>query len=57
MSTVLDQGNKIILANWPNDKCIICTVNNDIPIEIQSHPYVLVNRNVLCNCGIEACMP
>ena len=22
--------------------------------KIQSHPYVLVNRNVLCNCRIEA---
>ena len=51
---MLDRGNKIILANWPNDKHIICTINNDIPIEIPSHPYVLVNRNVLCNCGIEA---
>ena len=51
--TVLDGGNEIILANWPNDKQIICTINNDIPIEIPSHPYVLVNRSVLCNCGIE----
>ena len=53
-STVLDGGNKIILANWPNDKHIICTINNDIPTEIPSHPYVLVNRSVLCNCSIEA---
>ena len=54
MLTVLDGGNEIILANWPNDKHIICTINNDIPIEIPSHAYVLVNRSVLCNCGIEA---
>ena len=52
--TVLDGGNKIILANWPDDKHFICTVNNNIPIEIPSHPYVLVNRRVLCNCRIEA---
>ena len=52
--TVLDGGNEIILANWPNDKCIICSVNNDIPIRIPSHQYVIVNRSVLCNCGIEA---
>ena len=26
----------------------------DIPIKIPSHLYVLVNRSVLCNCGIEA---
>ena len=51
--TVLDGGNEIILANWPNDKHIICIINNDIPFKILSHPYVLVNRNVLCNCGIE----
>ena len=52
--TVLDGGDEIILANWPNDKHIICNVNNDIPVKIPSHPYVLVNRSVLCNCGIEA---
>ena len=44
----------IVLANWPNDKHIIYNVNNNIPIKIPSHPYVLVNRSVLCNCGIEA---
>ena len=52
--TVLNGGNEIILANWPNDKHIICTINNDILIKIPSHPYVLVNRSVLCNCGTEA---
>ena len=26
--TVLDGGNEIILANWPNDKHIICNINN-----------------------------
>ena len=52
--TVLDGGNEIILAKWPNDKHIICNINNDIPVRIPSHLYVLVNRSVLCNCGIEA---
>ena len=51
---VSDGGDEIVLANWPNDKHIICNVNNDIPVKIPSHPYVLVNRSVLCNCGIEA---
>ena len=51
---VLDAGDEIILANWPNDKHIICNINNDIPVKIPSHPYVLVNRSILCNCGIEA---
>ena len=52
--TVLDGGDEIVLANWPNDKHIICNVNNDIPVKIPSHPYVLLNRSVLFNCGIEA---
>ena len=51
--TVLDGGDEIILANWPNDKHIICNINNDIPVKIPSHPHVLVNRSILCNCGIE----
>ena len=51
---VLDGGDEIVLANWPNDKHIICNVNNDIPVKIPSHPYVLVNRSILCNCSIEA---
>ena len=41
-------------SSWPNDKHIICNMNNDIPVKIPSHPYVLVNRSVLCNCRIEA---
>ena len=54
MPAVLDGGNKIIPVNWPADKHIICSINNNIPIEILSHPYVLVNRSILCNCRIEA---
>ena len=52
--TVLDRGDEIILAKWPNDKHLICNINNDIPVKIPSHPYVLVNRSILCNCRIEA---
>ena len=36
--TVLDRGDEIILANWPNDKHIICNINNNIPVKIPSHP-------------------
>ena len=32
---------------------MICTINNDIPIKIPSHPYALENRSMFCNCGIE----
>ena len=52
--TILDGRNEIILANWPHDKYIICNINDNIPVKKPSYPYVLVNRSVMCNCGIEA---
>ena len=52
--SILDGGFEIILANWPSFKRIVCFTHNNIPIEIPSHPYVLLNRTVLCNCIIEA---
>ena len=51
---VLDGEHEIVLANWPNNKHVICNDNNNIPIKIPSHPYVFINRTVLCNCRIEA---
>ena len=50
----MDGGHQIILANWPSYKRIICTHNNNISVNIPSHPYVLLDRNILCNCNIEA---
>ena len=52
--SVLDGGRQIILANWPNYKRIICTYNNNIPVNIPSHIYVLLDQKILCNCDIEA---
>ena len=52
--SVLDGGHQIVLANWPIYKRIICTHNNNIPVNIPSHPYVHLDRNILCNCDIEA---
>ena len=52
--SVLDGGQQIILRNWPNYKRINCTYNNNIPVNIPSHPHVLLDRNILCNCDIEA---
>ena len=52
--SVLDGGYEIVLANWPSFKRIVCSTHNNIPIEIPSHLYVLLNRTVLCNCIIEA---
>ena len=52
--TILDGGFQIILANWPNYRKIMCLHNNNIPINIPGHPYILMNRSILCNCDIEA---
>ena len=41
--TVLDGGFQIILANWPNYRKIMCSHNNNIPINIPGHPYILMN--------------
>ena len=51
--SILDGGHEIVLANWPSFKRIVCSTHNNIPIEIPSHPYVLLNRMILCNCIIE----
>ena len=32
----------------------MCSHNNNIPINIPGHPYVLMNQSILCNCDIEA---
>ena len=47
--TVFDGRFQIILANWPNYRKIMCSHNNNILISIPGHPYVLMNRSILCN--------
>ena len=51
--TVLDGGFQIILANWPNYRKIMCSHNNNIPVNIPGHPYILMNQSILCG-NIEA---
>ena len=31
----------------------MCSHNNNILINIPSHPYVLMNRSILCNCDVK----
>ena len=52
--TALDGGFQIILSNWPSYREIMCSHNNNIPVNILGHPYVLMNQSILCNCDIEA---
>ena len=42
--SILDGGYEIVLANWPSFKRIVCPTHNNIPIEIPSHPYVLIKE-------------
>ena len=51
---VLDGGFQIILANWPSYRKIMCSHNNNIPVNIPGHPYVLMNQSILCHCDREA---
>ena len=51
---MLDGRQQIIMANWPSYRKIVCLHNNNIPINIPSHPYVLMNRSILCNFDLEA---
>ena len=51
---MLDGRQQIMLANWPSYKKIMCMHNNNIPINIPSYQYVLLNRSILCNCDLEA---
>ena len=51
--SVLDGGHEL-LANLPGYKKMVCSFNNNIPADIPSHPYVLLNRSILCNCNVEA---
>ena len=32
----------------------MCLINNDVPVNIPSYPYVLPKRSILCNCDIGA---
>ena len=52
--TILDGGFQIFLANQPSYRKIMCSHNNNFPINIPGHPYVLMNRSILCNCDVEA---
>ena len=51
--SIPDRGHKIVLANWPSFMQMVCSTHNNIPIEIPSHLYVLLNRTILCNCIME----
>ena len=44
---VLDGGDEIILANWPNDKHIICNINNDYSSKNSKSPLCFSKQKYL----------
>ena len=51
--SILDGGSNILLANMLSPKRLICTEDFPLFQPLPSHPYVLVNRSILCNCHLQ----
>ena len=51
--SILDGGSNILLANMLSPKRFICTKDSPMARPLPSHPYVLVNRSILCNCHLQ----
>ena len=52
--SVLDGGSHKLLANMLNHKRLVCSENLHMAQPIPNHPYVLVNRSILCNCHLQS---
>ena len=49
------QALRVLLHSRPTDGWhYICTHKNNIPVNIPSHPYLLLNRSILYSCDLEA---
>ena len=51
--SILDGGSNILLANMLSPKRLICMKDSPMAQPLPSHPYVLVNRSILCNCHLQ----
>ena len=49
---ILDGGDTIVLANIESPKDLKC--DDNFPLRLSQHSYVLLNRSVLCFCDIDA---
>ena len=52
--SILDGGLNILLANMLSSKRLICMEDFPMARPLPSHPYVLVNRSILCNYHLQA---
>ena len=51
--SILDGGSNILLANMLSPKRLICTKDAPMARPLPSHPYILVNMSILCNCHLQ----
>ena len=51
--SILDGGSNILLANMLSPKRLICTEDFPMAQPLPNHPYVLVNRSILCNYHLQ----
>ena len=51
--SILDGGSNILLANMLSPKRLLCMEDSPMAQPLPSHPYVLVNRSILCNCHLQ----
>ena len=51
--SILDGGSNILLANMLSPKRLIWMEDSPMAQPLPSHPHVLVNRSILCNCHLQ----
>ena len=51
---ILDAGNHLLLGNLPKPWTFLCHHNDQIPNPIEGSPYVIIDKNDLCQCSISA---
>ena len=54
ITSVLDGGTQIVLANMINNKKLVCSDSFNLARPLPSYSYVVINRTILCNCRLEA---
>ena len=53
LSSVLDGGSHIVLANMLNEKRLICSYDQGLATPLPTSSYALVNRDILCHCHLQ----
>ena len=54
MPSILDGGPQVLLANFQQNKKLICKRFHGLATPLPEHAYVVVNRTMLCDCEVES---